>query len=138
MVQALRGIAALWVVFFHISAAGHISRLEAQLPRWADHIFTDGHLGVAIFFALSGFVIAHSIRGAQITPSYVGRFMLRRSIRLEPPYWASMIFVVAMAMISARVQGKCSTPRLYRRWLRTLPTCKRSSVFRRSTGFIGR
>jgi peptidoglycan/LPS O-acetylase OafA/YrhL len=99
-------VAALWVVFFHVGAAGHIARLEAQLPRWADSFFTGGHLGVAVFFALSGFVIAHSVRGAQITPSYLGRFMLRRSIRLDPPYWASILFVVLMAMLSARVRGE--------------------------------
>jgi peptidoglycan/LPS O-acetylase OafA/YrhL len=110
LIQALRGIAALWVVFFHISAAGHIARLEARLPAWADRFFTAGHLGVAIFFALSGFVIAHSVRGAEITPGYVGRFMLRRSIRLEPPYWASIIFVVLMALLSARVKGDAFVP----------------------------
>jgi len=105
VIQALRGLAALWVVLFHISAGGHITHLEAQLPLAADRLFTAGHLGVAIFFALSGFVIAHSVRGVSITPGYVGRFMLRRSIRLDPPYWASILFVVAMAALSARIKG---------------------------------
>src|SRR5690349_21798798 len=88
-----RHVRALWVVLFHISAAGHIGRLEAQLPRWIDRIFKDGHLGGAIFFALSGFVIARSVRHATVTPSYLVRFALRRSIRLDPPYWASILFV---------------------------------------------
>jgi peptidoglycan/LPS O-acetylase OafA/YrhL len=110
LVQALRGLAALWVVFFHVGAGGHIARLESQLPLWADTFFTAGHLGVAIFFALSGFVIAHSVRDAQITPAYLGRFMLRRSIRLDPPYWASILFVVLMATLSAHVTGKTVQP----------------------------
>ena len=53
LVHALRGLAALWVVFFHVSTAGHISGLRSQLPSWADLFFSAGHLGVAIFFALS-------------------------------------------------------------------------------------
>jgi peptidoglycan/LPS O-acetylase OafA/YrhL len=106
VVQALRGLAALWVVLFHISAGRHIAALEAELPHWADTLsFTAGHLGVAIFFALSGFVIAHSIRGARITGGYLGRFMLRRSIRLDPPYWASIVLVVGLGVVGARVKG---------------------------------
>jgi peptidoglycan/LPS O-acetylase OafA/YrhL len=106
LVHALRGLAALWVVLFHVAAAGHISGLRSQLPPLTDHIFTAGHLGVAIFFALSGFVITHSVAGASITPSYLGRFALRRSIRLDPPYWASILFVVGVGYLSAGVKGE--------------------------------
>ena len=106
LVQALRGLAALWVVFFHVSEAGRISGLRSQLPSWADLFFTAGHLGVAIFFALSGFVITHSVAGASITARYLGRFALRRSIRLDPPYWASIIFVVGAGFLSAQLKGE--------------------------------
>jgi len=106
LVHALRGLAALWVVFFHVSTAGHISGLRSQLPSWADLFFSAGHLGVAIFFALSGFVITHSVAGASITASYIGRFALRRSIRLDPPYWASILFVVVAGYLSAQVKGE--------------------------------
>ena len=110
VVHALRGLAALWVVLFHVSEAGHIANLRADLPSWADPIFTSGHLGVAIFFALSGFVITHSVAGASITPGYLGRFALRRSVRLDPPYWASILFVVAAGYISAQVKGEAFAP----------------------------
>lgn len=110
VVHALRGLAALWVVLFHVSEAGHIAGLRSQLPSWADIIFTAGHLGVAIFFALSGFVITHSVAGASITAGYLGRFALRRSIRLDPPYWASILFVVGFGYISAQVKGEAFAP----------------------------
>ncbi len=110
LVHALRGLAALWVVLFHVAAAGHISGLRSQLPPLTDHIFTAGHLGVAIFFALSGFVITHSVAGASITASYLGRFALRRSIRLDPPYWASILFVVGVGYLSAHVKGEAFQP----------------------------
>ncbi len=106
LVHALRGLAALWVVLFHVSEAGHIANLRSQLPSWADPIFTAGHLGVAIFFALSGFVITHSVAGASITAGYLGRFALRRSIRLDPPYWVSILFVVGVGFLSAQVKGE--------------------------------
>jgi peptidoglycan/LPS O-acetylase OafA/YrhL len=105
IVQALRGIAALWVVFFHASEGGHIPHLKATLPFAAQvAIFDAGHLGVAIFFALSGFVIAHSLAGSAMTGRSLGRFALRRSIRLDPAYWVSMLICVAAAWASAHLQ----------------------------------
>ncbi|MET0179489.1 MAG: acyltransferase [Novosphingobium sp.] len=107
MIQVLRGIAASWVVLCHASEAGHIDSLKASLPQWFDHVlFEMGHMGVAIFFALSGFVVAHSIHGDNVTPSYLGRFALRRSIRLDPPYWAAIAFAISLAIVSAKVKGE--------------------------------
>lgn len=106
-VQALRGIAAFWVLLFHASEGGHIEGLKASLHPILRHlVFDAGDNGVAIFFALSGFVIAHSIRGAEITPGFVGRFALRRSVRLDPPYWAAMLLVIALAFASAGMRGE--------------------------------
>jgi predicted nicotinamide N-methyase len=39
-------------------------------------------------FVLSGFVISHSIYREKVTVALSARFMLRRSLRLDPPYWA--------------------------------------------------
>jgi peptidoglycan/LPS O-acetylase OafA/YrhL len=91
LIQALRGIAALWVVLFHIHASGHVHFIEP--------IFRVGNSGVAIFFALSGFVIAHSLRGDRITFNYLGRFALRRSIRLDPALWASIALCIGASMV---------------------------------------
>ncbi len=111
LIQALRGLAALWVVFFHSSEGGHVAGLEAALPAWLTTVvFHTGNMGVAIFFALSGFVIAHSLRGDRVDGRYIARFALRRSIRLDPPYWASMIFVVSLAFVSAHVQDQPFVP----------------------------
>lgn len=107
LVQALRGIAALWVVLFHARESGSIERLAAILPDWVNTIlFDSGHLGVPVFFALSGFVIAHSIRSSKVDLPFIGRFALRRSIRLDPPYWGAIAVVVAFAAISSAVQGE--------------------------------
>ena len=106
LVQALRGIAAFWVALFHASAGGHLDHLHSRLPWLGRQIIDLGDNGVAIFFALSGFVIAHSIQGDRITPGYVGRFALRRSIRLDPALWASILLFLTFAPLSAWVKGE--------------------------------
>lgn len=103
----MRGIAALWVVLFHASEGGHIEALYEGLPAAAARVlFDDGHLGVAIFFTLSGFVIAHSLSGTEMTARGWGSFMLRRSVRLDPAYWVSIGIVIAFGALSAKVLGE--------------------------------
>lgn len=96
--DGLRGIAALLVVFFHFN-----NRLaESSIPLFPDFIdsfLNLGHLGVEIFFALSGFVIAYSIRNQTITFPFIGKFFIRRSIRLDPPYWIIVFILVALSAI---------------------------------------
>ncbi|WP_344692853.1 acyltransferase [Sphingomonas cynarae] len=105
IVQALRGIAALWVVLFHANEGGHIPSLRQALPDpIGSFIFDAGHFGVAIFFALSGFVISYGLDRSSATLGFFGTFILRRSIRLDPPYWASMILAVALIAISGLVK----------------------------------
>lgn len=106
-VDALRGIASLGVVMFHAAEGRHITGLLALLPGWVSQVLKQGGLGVAVFFALSGFVIAHSVAGSRVTFSFVGRFMLRRSIRLDPPYWVAIALAIAFSYLSALlVSGK--------------------------------
>jgi peptidoglycan/LPS O-acetylase OafA/YrhL len=105
-VDALRGIAALAVVLCHAVEGDHIPELLALMPRWLSTVVHHGNLGVPIFFVLSGFVIAHASYGQRVTGSYVGRFMLRRSIRLDPPYWFAIAVAIAFAFLSAFVLKK--------------------------------
>ena len=106
LVHSLRGLAATWVLLFHASAGRHIDQLKASIPAWSHGIFDLGDNGVAIFFVLSGYVIAHSLRDREITLAFLGKFALRRSIRLDPPLWASIAFVLAFTALSAMVKGE--------------------------------
>lgn len=110
VVQALRGFAAMWVVLFHAREGGHLPTLYASLPSWfRTTVFDQGHNGVPIFFALSGFVIAHSVRELSPSVRNFGRFALKRIIRLDPPYWASIVFVLAMGLLSSIVKHERMT-----------------------------
>ena len=105
LVDALRGVAALWVVLFHASM--HVENFYAVLPAWLRSGLLLGHNGVPIFFVLSGFVIAHSVGRSRVDGAYCGRFVLRRMLRLEPPYWASMVVSLGLVFLSSRaVPGK--------------------------------
>ena len=92
LVDGLRGFAALAIVLPH---SWELFQATTQRPGWkADLIFNTrvyATVGVQIFFVLSGFVIAYILRNERITPGVFGRFLLRRAIRLDPPYWVAMI-----------------------------------------------
>lgn len=71
----LRGVAALAVATLHYAA------ITGSPP-----VFPHAYLAVDMFFALSGFVIAHAY-GSQLTDgASVSRFMVRRLVRLYPLY----------------------------------------------------
>lgn len=94
-IDGLRGIAALGVVLFHFT--GHRlfednSSLSFDIIRSACRF---GDLGVPIFFVISGFVIAHSISAKWISRAFFFNFVVRRVIRLDPPYWFAIAFIVA-------------------------------------------
>lgn len=102
LIDALRGVAAFWVMMFHAYGGGHIDNFANLLPEFiVVFLFRFGESGVPIFFVISGFVIAHSFREAKVDGSFFAKFTLRRSVRLDPPYWASIALVIALAAVSA-------------------------------------
>jgi peptidoglycan/LPS O-acetylase OafA/YrhL len=53
------------------------------LPAWLERIMALGRLGVDVFFVLSGYVIAFSVRNGSYTFAFLGRFAVKRSVRLD-------------------------------------------------------
>ncbi|CCF20518.1 putative Acyltransferase 3 [Pseudorhizobium banfieldiae] len=103
VVDALRGAAAMGVVLYHAVSAGHVERLMALFPAWVEAGVLHAGLGVAVFFVLSGFVIAHSLYNRPMTLRELGRFTLKRSLRLDPAYWVSIAATIAFAVLSSYV-----------------------------------
>jgi peptidoglycan/LPS O-acetylase OafA/YrhL len=94
-IDSLRGIAALGVACYHILRYAPLNdRAREILPQWLQIPIDHGWVGVQVFFVISGFVIAYSVRGAKVTPGYLANYALRRSVRLDPPYWTTILFVL--------------------------------------------
>jgi peptidoglycan/LPS O-acetylase OafA/YrhL len=99
-IDALRGLAALGIVLHHLNLYGPLREPISRLaPLWV--LWTDWAcwIGVQIFFVISGFVIAYSLRNAEMTLRFVGNFALRRSIRLDPSYLTVVALVSAMHLL---------------------------------------
>ncbi len=98
-IDGLRCLAIAAVLVFHL--AGYVA--EKSPAPFAPSVFDarfyqllrTGHIGVQLFFILSGFVVAmpfaaHHLRNAR--PVNLGRYFLRRLTRIEPPYVIALIF----------------------------------------------
>lgn len=83
-VDLLRGLAALSVVYFHLSRSAGLTD---------ETIFNSGYFGaygVQVFFAISGFVIPFGMYRSGYKPSSFARYILKRIIRIDPPYLISI------------------------------------------------
>jgi exopolysaccharide production protein ExoZ len=87
-IQALRGIAALMVLFFHMRPHWELSPLLAvtsSITHW-------GFSGVDIFFALSGFVVYRSARRT-IPTQGLWPFAKKRLLRIYLGYWPVLLLI---------------------------------------------
>lgn len=88
-IQYLRAVAALSVVAYHAS-----KRVDEAFSDTVIDIFFLGHGGVDLFFVISGFIMWSIGCTAPRSP---GTFLMRRAIRVIPPYWiATTGWVVLM------------------------------------------
>lgn len=53
-----------------------------------------GHLGVYIFFVITGFVIPLSMKKYNYSTKNIGKYLLKRWIRIEIPYLGSIILIL--------------------------------------------
>ena len=121
-VDALRGIAASAVVLFHAAEGRHITELFEKIPSGFQALLIHGDFGVAIFFVLSGFVISHSLRANELSYKSALQFILKRSIRLDPPYWAAIAVAVLFSLLASKIvtyrpADAYSTPQLISHFL---------------------
>ncbi|MGE0641513.1 MAG: acyltransferase family protein [Thermoanaerobaculia bacterium] len=100
LVDGLRGLAALWVLSFHLVAPPLAGGLVEGFALPIRALTAHGWLGVQTFFVLSGFVIAHSLRNVSTSPDFLARFVARRSVRLDPPYWMAIAAAVCSIYFS--------------------------------------
>ena len=93
----LRGVAALWVLGFHLCRIAGLSG-----AAWASHggVLTFGWTGVDLFFVLSGFILMW-VHGAEFTEpglGALGRFAMNRVLRVYP---LSLTVLALIAVLAA-------------------------------------
>ena len=88
-IQYLRGLAALGVVFCHFGLA------LTNYPALAS-AFGFGQIGVPVFFFISGFIIVYSLEKSGYKANQFFTFLVKRSIRIDPPYWVVIGLFIAL------------------------------------------
>jgi peptidoglycan/LPS O-acetylase OafA/YrhL len=89
--DALRGIAAILVVFFHFTAG----RVEYN------SILKLGTTGVDLFFIISGFVIFMSLQKIKCSRD----FIINRTSRLYPTYWTAVTLAFFLLSVKPIING---------------------------------
>jgi peptidoglycan/LPS O-acetylase OafA/YrhL len=92
-IQALRGVAALMVLFAHVKGAEiDYGGGRTLLPHWPFM----GVVGVDLFFLISGFVMTHvafsGVRGRR----GAARFLFNRGARIYPVYWTVTLLLMIL------------------------------------------
>ena len=95
--DALRGLAALSLAGYHI-ARYEPSPMNSQafVPFVVEQWLQNGWVGVQFLLVISGFVIAYSFRDGRVTCGSVANFLVRRVIRLTPPYLVTLLLVLLL------------------------------------------
>lgn len=97
IIEPLRGLAAFAVAWFHFTNGAGLLR-----EGWLKSSGKYGWLGVEVFFVISGFIIPYSLyRAGYRFPEHMGRFILKRIIRLDPPYIVAIVATISLGYLSA-------------------------------------
>ena len=97
IIEAMRGAASIGVALFHFSG-----QMTSEIPKLLHSV---GWLGVDVFFVISGFVIPLSLYDKGYSVRSFPNFLLRRLVRLEPPYLLSIALTLLLWHLSAMSPG---------------------------------
>ena len=104
-IQAMRGIAALLVVIFHISTLSRIAGTARSQELGA--IWDRGFAGVDMFFVISGFIMVYVTQNLRPTVKNYERFIWSRLSRIYPLWW---IYAFAMMAYFYIAYGQPASP----------------------------
>lgn len=95
-IQALRGVAVLSVLFFHLVVIERkYGGANTLLPDWLQF----GMFGVDLFFVISGFVMVTVTRGIFRAPNRAFQFLYHRVSRIYPLYWVYTTLALAVFLV---------------------------------------
>ncbi len=93
--QALRGVAVLLVVLFHVALQ---ERATIPSMQYLEFLIYFGYGGVNLFFVISGFIMVYISQARWGDRGQWRDFVVRRMIRIYPTYWA--VFLITIAVFS--------------------------------------
>ena len=95
-IQAVRGVAALVVVAFHLTQfiGGRYNK-----SLWFG-LFERGFAGVDFFFVISGFVIVYTSQAYIGQPETLRTYLTKRAIRVYPIYWLTIALMTLLMGIT--------------------------------------
>jgi len=92
----------LAVACFHFTNGGSLLRTDSWLRAAGSY----GWLGTHVFFVVSGFVIPYSLFVSEYRlRHHLGRFLLKRIARIDPPYFVALAISIAAWQASTLVPG---------------------------------
>jgi peptidoglycan/LPS O-acetylase OafA/YrhL len=103
--DGVRGLAALFVVVHHVFLRAFPGYPLDRAPFWAAWLIY-GRFAVVVFIVLSGFSLAMSPARHGWRLDGVSRFASRRARRILPPYWAALVFSLAVAWLVVPPPGQ--------------------------------
>ncbi len=104
-----RGLAILMVLLDHGFAADQ-APYQATTSRFVlgfEYVARLGHMGVHLFFILSGFLITGILLDSRSQPDYFRNFYVRRVLRIAPAYLLMVAVLFFTHSITARYLAVC-------------------------------
>jgi peptidoglycan/LPS O-acetylase OafA/YrhL len=100
LITELRGIAACMVMLFHFICVSNNFINNTIIFN----IFQFGKFGVQLFFIISGFILTHSLLHSNFKYHNIPIFLLKRFIRIEPPYLISLFFIILFILFRSFIK----------------------------------
>jgi len=99
ILNSLRFFAAFSVCMFHFvcKVTGFIK------DEFTLSLFDNGKYGVQMFFVISGFIIPWSMYYSRYKIKNIFKFLLKRILRLEPPYIGSIFFAMFVIVMRQKI-----------------------------------
>ena len=110
LLDVFRGVACLLVVGHHAGfslyfAADLKTGPFAWLKQAIAAVLWHFDLGVPLFFVISGYCIAASVDLNRRRGAWSWSFLKRRFRRIYPPYWAAILWFIAVVVLTDRLTG---------------------------------
>jgi exopolysaccharide production protein ExoZ len=106
MLDAWRGIAAIWVVMVHACLPAIVNQFPNLKEVFIYKFSLLGSLGVPMFFVISGYCIASAASNSFNRSNTLTYFLLCRIRRIYPPYLIVSIIAIVLSSFAAFLSSK--------------------------------